>query len=198
MMKVTPIMTGIICSSRRMMYLPTPTPSRKRFGRASRTKHSGGPPKLLRRADALSDVSRACRSLHLDRREIEHTEGVHLDVGDLVRPGRRRYVVPKRSVREILGEQGLGLLIQGIGLIRRRRRGRLGQQSLELRVLIPAPVGSRRKGFLGVERRQVVLDRGVVRLPAAAEDALQLVRIDLLVVRGEVPPPHPHPPPPPA
>ena len=29
MMNVTPMMTGIICSSRRMMYLPTPTPSRK-------------------------------------------------------------------------------------------------------------------------------------------------------------------------
>src|ERR671910_732691 len=29
MMNVTPMMTGIICSRRRMMYLPTPTPSRQ-------------------------------------------------------------------------------------------------------------------------------------------------------------------------
>jgi hypothetical protein len=57
---VTPIMTGIICSNRRMMYLPTPTPLVKGSPRASWTKHSVGPPRPLRRADALGGVSQAC------------------------------------------------------------------------------------------------------------------------------------------
>ena len=49
-MNVTPMMTGIICSSRRMMYLPTPTPSRQgseeppgRNIASARRNCSGGP-----------------------------------------------------------------------------------------------------------------------------------------------------------
>src|SRR5919112_1140299 len=112
MMNVTPMMTGIICSSRRTMYLPTPTPSRQRFGSAFRTKHSVGPPILLRRADTLSGISRACRSLHLDSHEVENAEAVDLDVGDLVRPSRRHLWIPQRCGREVLGQQRLSLLIQ--------------------------------------------------------------------------------------
>ena len=45
------------------------------------------------------------------------------------------FVVPQRSRREVLGQQRLRLLIQGIGLVRVRRRGRLGLQLVELRVV---------------------------------------------------------------
>src|SRR5215212_9872965 len=141
MMNVTPMMTGIICSSRRMMYLPTPTPSRQRFGKApwrnialARRNCSGGP-------TPLSDISLTCRSLHLYLREVEDAERVDLHVGDPVRPHRGGLVVPQRGGREVLGEQCLGLLVQAVGLVKARRRCGLGQELLELRVVIPAPVG---------------------------------------------------------
>src|SRR6478609_10778308 len=109
MMNVTPMMTGIICSSRRRMYLPTPAPSHQGSGRASWTKHSVSPPQLLRRADTLTGLSRDRSSLHLDSSEVEDAEGVHLDVGDLVRPHSCRLRVPQRSRREVLGQLRLCL-----------------------------------------------------------------------------------------
>ena len=159
------MMTGIICSSRRMMYLPTPTPSRK--GRKSLLmKHSVGPPKLLRRADTLSGISRACASLHLDRRGVEDTEGIDLHIGDPVRPGRSGQVGPQRSGREVRGQQCLGLLIQALASSKLGASAAWADSFVELRAVVQDPVGSWREGTLGVERRQVVLDRRVVRLPA--------------------------------
>src|SRR5829696_7556160 len=130
MMKVTPMMTGIICNSRRMMYLPTPTSLSSRSDKAPWWKHSVGPPKLLRRADTLSGSSRSCRSLDLDSHGVEHAEGVDLDVGHLVGPGRGGQVVPERGGREVPREQPLSLLIQAVGLVKTLRCRRLGQQLL--------------------------------------------------------------------
>src|SRR5215213_7167090 len=130
MMNVTPMMTGIICSSRRMMYLPTPTPSHKGFGRASSTKHSGGPAGIAPAGPTLfSDASRACRLLHdLDCLEIQDTEGVDFHITDPLRPDSCGLRVPQRRGGEVLGQQSLGLLIQRVGFIGGLCRRCLGRQ----------------------------------------------------------------------
>src|SRR6476619_8228647 len=121
MMKVTPMMTGIICNKRRITYLPTRLLRSvlKCYGRNIASARRVVPAGRL-----LTFVPFSRRSLCLDRDEIELLERVHLDVGHLVGEGDRGLGIPQRSDRHVRGERGLGLLVQRVRFVGRLRRRR--------------------------------------------------------------------------
>ena len=179
MRNVTPRITGIICSNRRMMYLPTSPPLARRPRKSvSGRKHSVGPPEIrLRRADGLPAMLSQSLLVHFtcDRNsEIEDHRPKAVIFTPVTLSDQPTVVwstTAERSGMSSRGEPrppGTSCWPRQVGWQRQPGRAACRTPGCCSRPLESA------RGTLGVDRGQEVLDRRVVHLPAGAEHALHL------------------------
>ena len=161
------MMTGIICSSRRMMYLPTRHPLSSRFGRAIWIATQRRPRQQLAHSGPTvisGPISRATQ-FHFTLIEVKsmHPNGVTLT--SVTRSDQPTPACSSTSawsgspVARMASASWYSLFASS----RRRRRGRLHQLGVELRVAVVDVVGTAARA---VQRSEEVLDRRVVHLPA--------------------------------
>src|SRR5665647_2825501 len=174
MSRVAPKNTGIICMSRRPMYQPISRPPCWSLCLASSPRRDGQP---------------YSTPAGWGRESRPHPAGVRvrdslLDLGDLVvqrlavpaedhvghRGGRAAgdVLVPERDGREVLEQDLLSLLEDGVRSVDRGRRRAIHEQLVECRVRVVAVVGA---GVGGVDRPEEVEEARVVGLPAGSERA---------------------------
>ena len=179
------MMTGIICNSRRTVYLPTLASRSLVASAPAGPSRPGalGTCEQRRWADRKHGQPTAPVLLRGDLGVDRNAEGVDLDVLDPVGPGHVTGRVPQRDDPHVLSETQLGLLVEGVRLVQRLGRGGLLGQLLELRVVEVEVV---RRGALGVDRHQEVLDGRVVHLPTVAEQTVDLALTDVGEEGGEV------------